>query len=147
MTAVSSSADKESTPPAEFVFKGKGKRLKEPIAPPSSIKVQWAKKGSYRLEHIKEWISRLPKIHTAFKPHARDVITLDDYSAHLPQEVQSIILEKGYFLVNIGGGITGDVQVNDTDYHRPLKRGYREREMKLMVQLLKATPDKIPQPS
>ena len=94
-----------------------------------------------------EWVQRLPTIHAGFKPAARDIVTLDDYSAHLTPEVEKALLEKGYFLIHIGGGITGDVQTNDTDYHRPIKREYRERETKLMVRMLKANPDKIPSPS
>lgn len=147
MTIVSSCPEKSRVPPAEFVFKGKGLRLREKIAPPGKIQVQWAEKGSYRLQHVLEFIERLPKIHTIFKPGDRDVFTLDDYSAHLPLEVQSALHKKGYFLVNIGGGITGDVQLNDTDYHRPLKMAYREKEMILMVERLKENPNKIPSPS
>ena len=33
MTVVSSSADKESTPPAEFVFKGKGETIERTYCP------------------------------------------------------------------------------------------------------------------
>ena len=46
--------------------------------------------------------------------------TLDDYSAHLVPEVEEAFFKKGYFLV-IGGGITGDIQGNDTSYHRQAK--------------------------
>ena len=92
------------------------------LNPPGDIIVQWAEKGSYRLEHILEFIHRLPTIHTGFTPQARDVFTLDDYSVHLPAEVEKALFAKGYFNVIIGGGITGDIQVNDTDYHQPLKK-------------------------
>ena len=43
--------------------------------------------------------------------------------------------------------MTGDIQVNDTDLHIPLKAKYRELEQSLMMQKLKAHPKKIPQPS
>ena len=42
---------------------------------------------------------------------------LDDYSVHLKDEIKDALLEKGYMLVHIGGGITGDVQINDTHGH------------------------------
>ena len=35
----------------------------------------------------------------------------------------------------IGGGITGEVQVNDTSYHLPIKAASRNIEMQLMLNL------------
>ena len=46
-----------------------------------------------------------------------------------------------------GGGITGDVQINDTDLHAPLKKEYRHLESELMLTQLQADRNKIPQPS
>ena len=63
MTIVSS-ANKIKTPPFELVFKGTGKRVK--VNPPAKTSVQWAEKGSYRLEQILELIKNLPIILTAF---------------------------------------------------------------------------------
>ena len=40
-------------------------------------------------------------------------------------EVKSALLKRGYILVGIGGGVTGDIQINDTDIHSPLKKKYR----------------------
>jgi len=53
---------------------------------------------------------------------------------------------KGYVLVVFGGGITGDLQINDTHLHRNLKTAYRLRESKLLIEKLKANPGKIPSP-
>lgn len=47
----------------------------------------------------------------------------------------------------IGGGITGDIQINDTHYHSRLKKEYRAREMNLMLKQLQQNPQKIPSPS
>ena len=58
-----------------------------------------------------------PAIPIHFTPEKRRIFTLDDYSAHLVPEVKEDFLKKGYFLINIGGGITGDIQVNDESYH------------------------------
>ena len=60
------STNKIQTPPIEFVFKGTGKRVK--VYPPAKTSVQWAEKGSYRLEHILEFIENLPTIPTTFAP-------------------------------------------------------------------------------
>ena len=43
--------------------------------------------------------------------------------------------------------MTGDIQLNDTDLHSPLKAKYRELEQLLMIDQLKASPKKIPQSS
>ena len=49
--------------------------------------------------------------------------------------------------MNIGGGITCDVQTNDTDYHHPFKLDYRRNEMELMLKMLEDDSSKIPSPS
>ena len=62
-------------------------------------------------------------------------------------EIKATLLNRGYVPVIIDGGVTGDIQVNDTDLHSPLKAKYRELEQSLMMQQLKADPKKITQPS
>ena len=47
----------------------------------------------------------------------------------------------------MGAGVTGDIQINDTDLHSSLKAKYRELEQLLMIDQLKANPKKIPQTS
>ena len=39
---------------------------------------------------------------------------LDDYAVHLMDSIKEALLKRGYILVLIGGGITGDVQVSST---------------------------------
>ena len=53
---------------------------------------------------------------------------------------------KGYFLIVIDGGITGEVEVNDTSYHLPIKAASRNIEMQLMLNLWQ-DPKKIPSSS
>ena len=72
---------------------------------------------------------------------------LDDYSVHLMPEVRQALLKKGYVLIIIGGGVTGDIQINDTSCHHFLKKNYREFEMELMLKKLTEEPGKIPAPS
>ena len=59
-----------------------------------------------------DYINKLPTIPVVFSK--RVIFTLDDYSAHLPPEIQCAFFRKDYFLLHIGVGITGDVQVKDT---------------------------------
>ena len=60
--------------------------------------------------------------------------------------VQKALLKRGYVPVLIGGGITGDCQVNDTHFHNPLKANYRQLEQELMIEMLKIDKNKIPSP-
>ena len=63
-------------------------------------------------------------------------------------EVRQTLFKKEYILVIIGGGgITGDVQINDTSCHHRLKSCYRDFEMKLMLHQLQKDATKIPSPS
>ena len=100
MTITSSNAIK--TPPLEFVFKGKGIRVK--VNPPERATAQMSDKGSYRVEHVLKYIETLPTIPIHFAPEKRLILTTGDYSAHLFQEVEAFF-KKGYFLIIIGGGL------------------------------------------
>ena len=75
------------------------------------------------------------------------IYVLDDNSVHLMPEIRSALFKKGYVFVIIGGGIYGDVQLNDTHYHCPLKVGYREKEKKLILRQISEDPSKTPSPS
>ena len=81
------------------------------------------------MEHILEFIENLPTITTAFVPEKQCV--LDYYSAHLPKEVEDFFHKKRLLLIVIGSGLAGDVQVNDTSYHRPVKTAYRNLKIQL----------------
>ena len=129
----------------EFVFKGKGTRTN--LTPPEGVNFRWAPKGSYRIEQILGMINSLPNRFNMFTEQGFGIYVLDDYSVHLMPEVRQALFKKGYVLVVIGGGITGDVQINDTDCHHHLKTLYRDLEMKLMLEQLEKDPTKIPSPS
>ena len=60
-------------------------------------------------------------------------------------EVRRALFERGYILVPMGGGITGDEQVNDTHAHYPLK-GHRDVESELILQKLTEDKTKSPNP-
>ena len=51
-------------------------------------------------------------------------------------EVRIVLYERGDILVEMGGGITGFIQANDTDMHRSLKALYRNEETDLMLKIL-----------
>ena len=115
--------------PPEFVFKGKGTRIK--LDPPLGEHFQCAEKDSYRVENILETIKHLP----------------NNYSVHCKEYIKNALSAKGYVPIIMGGGITGDMQINDTHLDCPLKSVYRERESLLMIEQLRADPPKIPSPN
>ena len=131
----------------EFLFKGMGKRAKATPPPQSNMTVQWAPKGSYRLPNMITFIRSLPKVPFELYPQKRKIFILDDYSVHIQPDIAEELVKKGYIPTFIGGGITGDVQINDTHLHHPLKKRYRECEMKAMIVELQNNPGKIPRPS
>ena len=55
-------------------------------------------------------------------------------------QVKQALQARGNILILYGGGITGDLQVNDTHMHRPLKTQYRHMESDLMLQKLSKDP-------
>lgn len=71
------------------------------------------------------------------------IYILDDYSVHITPEVKSELLARGYIVVCMGGGITGDVQINDTHIHHPLKMAYRDLEAQNMADQLRFVCAKI----
>ena len=129
----------------EFVFKVKGTRTY--LTPPKVVHYQWAPKGSYRIEQILGMIDKLPNRFNMFTEQSFAIYVLNDYSVHLMPEIRQALFKKGCVLVIIGGGITGDIQINDTNCHRDLKNHYRDLEMKLMLEQLEKDPIKIPSPS
>jgi len=122
----------------EFVFKGKG--IRTHLKPSQGVNYQGAPKGLYRIEQTLEMINHLPNRFNMFTEKGYAIYVLDDYSL-------VALHRKGYILVVIGGGVTGDIQINDTSCHHFLKKHYRDFEMKLMLEKLNEEPGKIFSPS
>ena len=102
-------------------------------------------KGSHRIEQILGMIDKLPNQFSMFTEQSFALCVLDDYPGR--PEVRQALFKKGYVLVIIGSGITGDIQINDTNCHRDLEKHYRDLEMKLMLEQLEEDPIKIAFPS
>ena len=131
----------------EFVFKGKGTYLQSKLNIQDKVHVQWAPKGSYRLETMLRTISHLKNRANPFTESNNAIYILDDYSVHVNKEVRQALRAKGYIPICISGGITGDIQINDTHAHHKLKMAYREQEARLMLEMLDEHPNKIPAPT
>ena len=141
MTILSSEEGHHTDIPLEILFKGKGSRTNVVVPAGSGMFVRWQLKGSYRESNILEYIDRLPQL-----PYNRPSIhTMDDFSAHLTDDVRDRLVSRGYIPVILGGGITPDVQINDTHLHHRLKSEYRKAEAAIL--LSKATNNNARVPS
>lgn len=88
-------------------------------------------------------IKNLPNRSNPFMKKEYVIYVLDDYAVHLMPEIRKALLDRGYILVIIGGGVTGDIQINDTNLHGPLKAKYRELEMSLNLKKLEDNKGKV----
>ena len=66
-------------------------------------------------------IVNLPNRRYTFTRQNYGAYVPDDYSVHIMPEIKAVLLKKGYIFVGIGGDITRDIQINDTNFHNPLK--------------------------
>lgn len=96
---------------------------------------------------MEKTIDQLPTPNLVMGPSAYRIFTLDDYSVHVQPTLGKRMKQKGYARLVLSGGITGDVQPNDTGLHHAVKRKYRQKEADLMLKQLQADPSKIPSPS
>ena len=125
----------------KFVVKSKGTRAN--IHPPIGVNYNWAPKVLYRLEQMLYSISNLTNRFNIFTRKNYAIYLLDEYSVHIMFEIKEALLKRGYAPVIIGGGVTRDIQVNDTDIHTPLRTKYRELEQSLMTDQLRVNPKKM----
>ena len=91
-------------------------------------------------------ISNLPNSYNILTPKNYAIYVLNDYSVYIMPEIKEASQNRGYVPGIIDGGVTGHIQINDSNLHSPLKVKYRELEQLLMIDQLKANPKKIPQP-
>ena len=120
------------------MFKGKGTGTH--LTPPKGVHYQWAPKGSYRIE---QFLGMIVNRFNMFTEQSFAIYVLDNHSVHLMPEVRQALFKKGYGLVITGGGITGDIQINDKNCYRDLKEHYRDLDMKLMLEQFEKYPIKI----
>ena len=118
------------------MFNGKGTRTH--LTPPKGVHYQWARKGSYRIEqNLGVMICYQIDLLCSQNSHLQYMYWM---VVQLMLEGRQASFKKGYILVIIGGGITGDIQINDKNCHRGFKNHYRDLEMKLILEQLEKDP-------
>ena len=108
----------------------KGIKLPEDM----SVSVTWAPKGSYRHQDIMGYIRRWCEEWTPARAAANDyrIMMLDVARSHMGEDIVDELWSRGYICLYHYGGVTGVIQVNDTDNHAHFEREYlvfEERSM------------------
>ena len=95
-----------------------------------NLSVQWAEKGSYREEHILQFLRRWLDPWTEERAARKDyrILMLDVAKSHVSDEVVKFSWTRGYVVLFHYGCTTGVAQVNDTDLHGWLEQLYLEIE-------------------
>ena len=120
-----------------------GARLRTSLQADENLcKLQCAQKGSYRLEHVLQFLEWIMKpVETSAETI---VVVLDWYAPHLDPKVDATLHALGHSVLRIGGGITGDIQVGDTHRHGPYTARYRDIEIKEAMRELELRPGAVP---
>jgi len=136
-------------PFAECMFKAErdgrvDKRLQECLRSrgfPSWFTATVAPKGSYREQDV---ISFLDK-HLEQWTEGRDwrILLADDHAPHRSENVWRLCWSRGYILLIHGGGVTPVAQTCDTDLNEHVRRGYGNRESRLLIEKMRRG-DKVP---
>ena len=92
------------------------------------------------------FIDKLPNRFNMFTEQSFAIHVLDDYSVHLMPEFRQALFKKVQVLAIIGRGITDDIQINNTNCYRNLKKHYLDFEMKLIMEQLEKDPIKTSSP-
>ena len=111
------------------VGEGDGREIRRKLRVPPGVLLQFAPKGSYRLEHTLEyydWILEEHAVAADGEPHF--VCIADWFKPNLDASFRTCVERHGGMLVHIPGSLTGHVQVNDTRLHAPYSAYYIRAE-------------------
>jgi hypothetical protein len=135
-------------PPIGILFRAAGganSRLRGRLRAPDGTLVQFAAKGSYRLQNMIEFFRWC--FGPAAAPRQSLVFVLDWYAVHLEAAIDEELHAMGHAVLRLGGGITPDVQVGDTHRHGPFTKAYRAREIEDARRSQLARPGRMPEAS
>ena len=131
MTSTTSDLAKAEHPsllPIEIMKKaGSAKTLKGIKLPEDmSTSLTWGPKGSYRHDDILAYIRKWCEEWTEARAAANDyrIMMLDVARSHIGKDIVDELWSRGYLCLYHYGGITGVLQVNDTDNHAQFEREY-----------------------
>ena len=111
---------------ALFKTEGKGEKIRADLTVPPDVLLQFAPKGSYRMENVFEFLNW--DLGEADGDDDMEMFFLDWYSAHVDPALQDLIRNKGHVAMYVPGGGTPWVATLDTDCHAPYQREYTQTE-------------------
>jgi hypothetical protein len=118
--------------PIEVMFRAQSSARTRSLQGPAdmNLSVVWSEKGSYRQEHILRYLAKWLDPWTDERVAAADyrLLMMDMAGSHVQQSVVDFAWSRGYMVLYHYGGITGVLQVNDTDLHGPFQRIFLEQE-------------------
>ena len=105
----------------ELLVKAKTNRRIRGLVPPEhcNVSFQFAEKGSYRQEHIIQYLDRWLAEWTPERRAAGDwrILYMDVAKSHVSEGVTLFAHDRGYCCLYHYGCTTGVAQINDTDLH------------------------------
>ena len=128
--------------PIEVMFKGSSpKTLRaedgQPLRLPDDLdcSLTYSVKGSYRHEHLMDYMRRWLEEWTEERAASNDyrILLLDVARSHVDEGIGIFAWTRGYLTLYHYVGITGVLQVNDTDLHGPFQRLYLEMEERCFI--------------
>ena len=118
--------------PLEILFKAKTDWKCRGLRPEPGMKFSfaWSDKGSYRGEHILQYLRLWLDPWTELRAAKGDwrILLLDEARSHCGDEVVALCHERGYCCLYHYGCTTGVAQVNDTDLHAEFSAVYIDFE-------------------
>lgn len=131
MTSVCSDPDVTrsfSNMPLEVMFKALSPARTKALRCEDDMKVAvvWAVKGSYRTDHILNYLRRWLEPWTPLRAETNDwrILMLDVARSHVGDKIVALCHERGYCCLYHFGCTTGVAQVNDTDLHAEYSQQY-----------------------
>ena len=119
-------------PPLEIMFKAKtNQRIRNLLLPRNRrISVTYGPSGSYREADIISYLGTHLEEWTPERAASRDykILMLDVAKSHVGESVVDFAWSRGYLTLYHYGGITGVLQVNDTDLHVLFEREFLRLE-------------------
>jgi hypothetical protein len=103
-----------------------GTQILRDLDVPPNVTVQFAPKGSYRLEQWVEWLEK--DLGHADAEEFCECVVYDYYAPHLDPAAHEVITSRGHCHLAIGGGCTPWAATLDTHYHAGMEGHYRRAE-------------------
>lgn len=111
--------------------------------PELKISVAVSNSGSYRLEHVLDWLDRVLAREAGDDGRWR-LLMCDVYAAHVMEPVAKLAWRHKFVVLFVGGGATGLVQTNDTHCHGWFEKDYIELEQADMFRKMQMDPHGCP---